>query len=186
MKKILSIIILSLSCFLLTVSVYAADPLYDSTIQGSAEISQSTCEMFLLSYDTSLSQDSLNIDYLWCIYEERNVITCTLRDSEYGFGYQFWYDSAGKLTCDQFDGLFVTRIAGDPVPIVPATLEAPSDGDLGEIISDVKTGVVGVFDMSKSGFDFITKNDLCMLMVSISLSGVGVALVSRAFRTSRK
>lgn len=58
--------------------------------------------------------------------------------------------------------------------------------DLGGIIGNISTGVGGVFSMSKSGFDFITGNDICMFMVAISFAGVGLGLIGRAFKTSRK
>ncbi len=58
--------------------------------------------------------------------------------------------------------------------------------DLDGVITTVSTGVGGVFDMSVSAFDFITSNDLCMLMLSISFAGIAVAFVGRSFKTARK
>lgn len=54
------------------------------------------------------------------------------------------------------------------------------------VISTVATGVGGVFDMSGSAFDFLTSNDLCMFMLSISFAGIAVAFVGRSFKTARK
>lgn len=58
--------------------------------------------------------------------------------------------------------------------------------DLDGVISTVATGVGGVFDMSGSAFDFLTSNDLCMFMLSITFAGIAVAFVGRSFKTARK
>lgn len=54
------------------------------------------------------------------------------------------------------------------------------------IIKTLTTGVKGVFDIAGQGFQFITANDLCMFMVSISFAGMALGFVKRAFRTARK
>lgn len=54
------------------------------------------------------------------------------------------------------------------------------------IINTLTTGVTGVFTIAGQGFNFITSNDLCMFMVSISFAGVALGFVKRAFRTARK
>lgn len=54
------------------------------------------------------------------------------------------------------------------------------------IITTLTTGVKGVFSIAAEGFDFITANDLCMFMVSISFAGVALGFVKRAFKTARK
>lgn len=189
MKKIVFLIVSIVSALAISVCAFAAAPSYSGSVQGSKEISQVSCENWLIEQDKSgkVTHDTLNSAYLWAVYEERHVITATMRDSEDGFGYQFWYDASGTFTCDMYSGSTVTRIAGKSDP-VPSTSEAPSPGggDLGEIISDVSTGVGGVFSMSKSGFDFITGNDLCMFMVAVSFGGVALGFVARAFKTSRK
>lgn len=86
-----------------------------------------------------------------------------------------------------YSGSNVTRLAGKG-NINSSTSEAPSPGgkDLGGIITDVGTGVGGVFSISKSGFDFLTGNNLTMFILSISFAGVALGFVARAFRTSRK
>lgn len=72
------------------------------------------------------------------------------------------------------------------IQIVKPDSPAPGGKDLGGIISDVGTGVGGVFSISKSGFDFLTGNNLTMFILSISFAGVALGFVARAFRTSRK
>lgn len=191
MKKVVALIVALVSALAISVAAFAADPSYDSSVNGSKAITQDTCVSWLISQDKNgkLTEDVLNTGYLWSVYEARHVITATLRSSDEGFGYQFWYDDDGTFTCDMYSGSTKTRIAGK-TSLVPApdTAEAPSPGgkDLGGIITDVGTGVGGVFSISKSGFDFLTGNNLTMFILSISFAGVALGFVARAFRTSRK
>ena len=43
-----------------------------------------------------------------------------------------------------------------------------------------------MFDMASAGFGFLTGNDLCMLMIAVTLAGVGIGFVAKGFKTARK
>lgn len=185
--------VMALSVIVGSVSAFAASPAYSTSVKGNDSLSvpsQDACEKIIISTDASglLTHEFLNSGFLWAEYEDRKVITATQRDSDDGFGFQFWYDEDGVLTCDMYSGSKITRLAGKGNIYSSSTSESPAPGgaDLGEIITDVSTGVGGVFSMSKSGFDFLTGNDLCMFMIAISFAGVGLGLIGRAFKTSRK
>ena len=127
MKKFVALIVALVSALAISVAAFAADPSYDSSVNGSKAITQDTCVSWLISQDKNgkLTEDVLNTGYLWSVYEARHVITATLRSSDEGFGYQFWYDDDGTFTCDMYSGSTKTRIAGKTSPVpAPNTAEA--------------------------------------------------------------
>lgn len=60
------------------------------------------------------------------------------------------------------------------------------DDGISLIVNTVSTGVKGVFDMASEAFQFLTSNDLCMFMFSITFAGIAIAFVGRSFKTARK
>lgn len=187
MKKKISVVLVALCAFfLMGLSAFAVTPAYDSSVTGSKALTADECIEWLLTHDENdiLAYEDLENGYTWAVFENKNYVTATLNSSDSGFGYQFFYDESGTFTVDLYSGSSVTRIAGD---IVPSTDESnPFGTDISDIVSDVGTGVKGVFDMSQAGFNFITGNLICMLMVSVTLAGVGIGLIARAFKTARK
>lgn len=105
MKKVVALIVALVSALAISVAAFAADPSYDSSVNGSKAITQDTCVSWLISQDKNgkLTEDVLNTGYLWSVYEARHVITATLRSSDEGFGYQFWYDDDGTFTVEAVD-----------------------------------------------------------------------------------
>lgn len=192
MKKKISVVLVALCAFfLMGLSAFAATPAYDSSVTGSKALTADECISWLISQDSegTLTEESLNAGYTWAVFEGKNYVTATLNSSDSGFGYQFFYDDSGSFTVDMYSGSSVTRIAGNPAS--SGGFESSGSGstsgkDMSGIISDVGTGVKGVFDMSQAGFNFITGNLICMLMVSVTLAGVGIGLIARAFKTARK
>jgi len=57
-------------------------------------------------------------------------------------------------------------------------------GTMEEIITTVSAGVKGVYTMSAEAFVFLTSNDLCMFMISVTFAGVSIAFVRRSFKTA--
>lgn len=74
------------------------------------------------------------------------------------------------------------------LPLLLSEASLPEGGGTGMdgIISTLTSGVTGIFNLAGQGFDFITGNDLCMLMVGLSFAGAALGLVGRAFKVSRK
>lgn len=177
-KKITSIIIAAVSCFVLSVSVFAVNPSFDNSVVGSQSIAVRDCQQWLVDHsdDPDVTLEILDSAYVWVAVGGTNVVTASLASSDTGFGYQFWYDDTGTFTVDMYSGSNVTRIEG----------RASNSSDLSGITSTLSTGVGGAFKIAAKGFDFITSNDLCMFMVSISFAGVALGFVSRAFKTARK
>lgn len=54
------------------------------------------------------------------------------------------------------------------------------------VVDTMTSSVKGVFSIAGAGFDFLTSNDLCMFMISISFAGVALSFVRRSFKTARK
>ncbi|MBP0983696.1 MAG: hypothetical protein J6A19_08220 [Oscillospiraceae bacterium] len=191
MKKKISVVLVALCAFfLMGLSAFAVTPAYDSSVTGSKALTADECIAWLISQDSegTLTEEALNAGYTWAVFEGKNYVTATLNSSDSGFGYQFFYDDSGTFTVDMYSGSSVSRIAGNPSSSGGSTggSDSGSGKDISGIISDVGTGVKGVFDMSQSGFNFITGNLICMLMVSVTLAGVGIGLIARAFKTARK
>lgn len=190
MKKKISVVLVALCAFfLMGLSAFAVTPAYDSSVTGSKALTADECIAWLIAQDSdgSLTEEALNSGYTWAVFEGKNYVTATLNSSESGFGYQFFYDESGTFTVDMYSGSSVSRIAGNSSSGgSTGGSDSGSGKDISGIISDVGTGVKGVFDMSQSGFNFITGNLICMLMVSVTLAGVGIGLIARAFKTARK
>lgn len=135
--------------------------------------------------------EGLQIPIAWLRATKAGVYALSPLDNIY-----YWLTNNKLIFDDRTSGQSVKKTieqdVEDPTIYLPKPwiqIIKPSSGgssDLKGIISDVSTGVGGVFSMSKSGFDFITGNDLCMFMVAISFAGVGLGLIGRAFKTSRK
>ena len=83
MKKFVALIVALVSALAISVAAFAADPSYDSSVNGSKAITQDTCVSWLISQDKNgkLTEDVLNTGYLWSVYEARHVI-CLLYTSD--------------------------------------------------------------------------------------------------------
>lgn len=182
-KKVAAVVTALFTAALISVCSLAY-PAFSESVVGSKSIDILTCKNWLIAQSDpgELTNDLLEAGYTWSLFESKKYVTAASKTNE-DMGYQWWYAADGTLTCDMFSNGQVTRIAGDPDP---APSDDPVPSDMSGIIGDVSTGVGGVFSMSKSGFDFITGNDICMFMVAISFAGVGLGLIGRAFKTSRK
>lgn len=58
--------------------------------------------------------------------------------------------------------------------------------DVGAIITLMKQGVSGVFDIASSAFSFLMGNPLCAFMVCVGFGSVALGLVRRAIRISKR
>lgn len=72
-------------------------------------------------------------------------------------------------------------VLGSDIPDVETDDVDSIDGIISVISADVK----GVFSLISAGFSFITSNDLCMFIISISFAGVSLAFVRRCFHVAR-
>ncbi len=58
--------------------------------------------------------------------------------------------------------------------------------DVNAIITLVKTGVAGVFDIASSAFGFLMDNPLCAFMVCVGFGSVALGMVRRALRIAKR
>ncbi len=58
--------------------------------------------------------------------------------------------------------------------------------DVSGIITLVKTGVSGVFDISSSAFGFLMDNPLCAFMVCVGFGSVALSFVRKAIRIAKR
>lgn len=61
-----------------------------------------------------------------------------------------------------------------------------SESTVSSALTELTTAVGGIFSLAGEGFNFITNNGLCMIMVGLSFAGAALGLVGRAFRVSRR
>lgn len=212
-KKIVAVMVALLSCLVLSLAAFAAlpAPSYDSSIVGSKPITTDTLisaiyhvehksmvddgddEEFLAEH----TLESVAARYTCTSLAEQYAVTATNNIDYNGSvcrdGFMAWYDADGNLCVDYYsskgDGAMSYYRAGSSGSSAGGSGGSGDSGkpaDLAGVIGKVGTGVGGVFSMSKSGFDFITKNDLCMFMVSISFAGIALGFVKRAFKTAKK
>lgn len=58
--------------------------------------------------------------------------------------------------------------------------------DVGSIITLMKQGVSGVFEIASSAFNFLMSNPLCAFMVCVGFGSVALSLVRKAIRVSKR
>lgn len=58
--------------------------------------------------------------------------------------------------------------------------------DVGAIITLMKQGVAGVFEIAGSAFNFLMANPLCAFMVCVGFGSVALGLVRKAIRVSKR
>lgn len=58
--------------------------------------------------------------------------------------------------------------------------------DVGAIITLMKQGVTGVFEIASSAFGFLMSNPLCAFMVCVGFGSVALGLVRKAIRISKR
>lgn len=184
-KKILAFLIAVASCFVLSISAFAATPSYDSSVNGSKALTADECIAWLISQDSGLTEETLNAGYTWAVFEGKNYVTATLNTSDSGFGYQFFYDDSGLFTVDMYSGSSVTRIAGNTSSGSENT-GSSSSGSIGDIISDVNTASSGLFKMGTSAFDLMLSNPICFLFLGSGFCFTALGLARNAMRASKK
>lgn len=63
---------------------------------------------------------------------------------------------------------------------------AKTYADVGAIITLMKQGVAGVFEIAGSAFNFLMANPLCAFMVCVGFGSVALGLVRKAIRVSKR
>lgn len=58
--------------------------------------------------------------------------------------------------------------------------------DVGAIITLMKQGVAGVFEIGSSAFGFLMSNPLCAFMVCVGFGSVALGLVRKAIRVAKR
>lgn len=58
--------------------------------------------------------------------------------------------------------------------------------DVGAIITLIKQGVSGVFEIAGSAFGFLMDNPLCAFMVCVGFGSVALGLVRKAIRVAKR
>lgn len=58
--------------------------------------------------------------------------------------------------------------------------------DVGSIITLMKQGVSGCFEIASSAFGFLMDNPLCAFMVCVGFASVALGLVRKAIRVSKR
>ncbi len=58
--------------------------------------------------------------------------------------------------------------------------------DVGAIITLMKQGVTGCFEIAGSAFGFLMDNPLCAFMVCVGFASVALGLVRKAIRVSKR
>ncbi len=58
--------------------------------------------------------------------------------------------------------------------------------DVGSIITLMKQGVTGCFEIAGSAFGFLMDNPLCAFMVCVGFASVALGLVRKAIRVSKR
>lgn len=143
---------------------------YDYDVNGSAPITTSTA-VYALSVYFEQSTDIIAEAFEFKTVPDKQLVEV------------YENDDLAEVVYINSEGYICGLASGFTVFLDTATLDtATFDG----VISTVAAGVGGVFDMSGSAFDFLTSNDLCMFMMSISFAGIAVAFVGRSFKTARK
>lgn len=196
MKKQIVVILLCITClFCFTVSASAA--FYDLGVTGAQTISTNEAADL---FGDELGWTEQQIEAFKTGYTLTNISsTMVMAESYDGEGnlshsYQFWYDEDGEFQYAMIDGSgvleFRTDISGTDESF--GTSESSSggvtnnSGVMSGVISTVINAVKGVYSFASYGFNFMTNNALCLLMVGISLAGAGLGLVRRGFAVSRK
>lgn len=67
-----------------------------------------------------------------------------------------------------------------------STTEASGYADVSSIVTLMKNGVSGVFDIAGSAFGFLMDNPLCAFMVCVGFAYVALGLVRRAIKVSKR
>lgn len=57
---------------------------------------------------------------------------------------------------------------------------------IGSLITLVKTGVAGVFEMAASAFNFLFNNPLCAFMLCVGFAYVALSMVRKALRVAKR
>ncbi|MDE7398584.1 MAG: hypothetical protein K2N06_03560 [Oscillospiraceae bacterium] len=57
---------------------------------------------------------------------------------------------------------------------------------IGALIELVKTGVMGVFDMAASAFNFLFNNPLCAFMLCVGFAYTALSMVRKALRVAKR
>lgn len=137
----------------------------DYDVEGSAPITTSTA-VYALSVHFGQSTDTIAKAFEFKTVPDKKLVEV------------YENDDLAEVVYINSEGYICGLASGFTVLLDTATFDG--------VISTVATGVGGVFDMSGSAFDFLTSNDLCMFMLSISFAGIAVAFVGRSFKTARK
>lgn len=58
--------------------------------------------------------------------------------------------------------------------------------DVGAVITLIKQGVSGVFEIASSAFGFLMDNPLCAFMVCVGFGSVALGLVRKAIRVAKR
>lgn len=58
--------------------------------------------------------------------------------------------------------------------------------DVGAIITLIKQGVAGVFEIASSAFGFLMDNPLCAFMVCVGFGSVALGLIRKAIRVAKR
>lgn len=151
----------------LTASAALFDSIYteDYTVQGSADIT-TTEALYAISEYLGVTTDNAAAHLEFAVDTDAKCVKVYENDEL----VEVVYKNADGAVCGYVTGFAVTI----------------ESGTMADIVGDVAAGVGGVFDMSASGFKFITDNNLCMLMVAISLGGVAFGMIAKSFKVSRK
>lgn len=63
---------------------------------------------------------------------------------------------------------------------------AKTYADVGAVITLIKQGVSGVFEIASSAFGFLMDNPLCAFMVCVGFGSVALGLVRKAIRVAKR
>lgn len=174
MKKVLRCIALSaivavISFTMLAIPAFAED----IGVTGSSAITTDEVK-------AAMTSSGANVDVHTYTLLDNNVVQVVDTSTSSANGgsdivYYYWYDDSGKLQHSQYvnGSLSYTTVSSD-------------SAQMGDIVTRLSSGVVGVYGMASKGFNFISGNDMCLVMVGLSFAGAGIGLVGRAFKTSRK
>lgn len=58
--------------------------------------------------------------------------------------------------------------------------------DMAQIITLLRQGVTGVFDIASQAFNFIATNPLCMFMMGCGFAGVALGIIRKAIRVAKR
>ena len=58
--------------------------------------------------------------------------------------------------------------------------------DMAQLITLLKQGVTGVFDISSQAFGFIASNPLCVFFMGCGFAGVALAVIRKAIRVAKR